>query len=79
MDAAIIELRHKFAEDLEDILQCPICYDWLTETVPMCAQGHHVCVKCLGHLRRCPLCQGDFNGSRSYLAESLVQKFNDLR
>ncbi|XP_014231462.1 uncharacterized protein LOC106655547 [Trichogramma pretiosum] len=79
MDAAINELRHKFAEDLEDILQCPICYDWLTETVPMCAQGHHVCVKCLGHLRRCPLCQGDFNGSRSYLAESLVQKFNDLK
>ncbi|XP_014204669.1 uncharacterized protein LOC106636689 [Copidosoma floridanum] len=72
-------LRDKFASDLEELLQCPVCCETLSTTVPTCVQGHHVCLKCQPQLSVCPYCKGDFNGTRNYLAESLLTKFEEIK
>ncbi|OXU26691.1 hypothetical protein TSAR_014553 [Trichomalopsis sarcophagae] len=72
-------LRHKFAEDLEEILQCKVCFDSLSIPIPLCLQGHHVCRSCQFQMPTCPFCKSDFKGTRNYLAETLIVKFDEIK
>ena len=69
----------QYAEDLEDILQCPVCFETLKGTVPLCEQGHHFCLSCQMQMPQCPFCKGDFLGTRNFLAENLLSKFDDIK
>ncbi|KAJ8681478.1 hypothetical protein QAD02_017265 [Eretmocerus hayati] len=79
MDSAIMTLRNKFAEDIEEILQCPVCCENLSGPVAMCTQGHHVCVKCQMQISECPYCKNPFNGTRNFLAETLATKLDEIK
>ncbi|XP_058791742.1 uncharacterized protein LOC131664557 [Phymastichus coffea] len=79
IDGPLIALRNKYAEDLEDILTCPVCFERLTKKIPVCTQGHHICEQCSPRMACCPVCKENFNGTRNFLAESLIIKFDEIK
>ncbi|XP_023714506.1 E3 ubiquitin-protein ligase sina [Cryptotermes secundus] len=69
-------LTADFAEQLKDILECPVCYELLRPPVLQCVNGHSVCVKCRAYLKGkpCPVCKGKMEASRNLVAEALCQR-----
>ncbi|XP_031784129.1 uncharacterized protein LOC100679077 [Nasonia vitripennis] len=81
MDDPLVTIRMQYVEDLEDILQCPVCWELPSGLIFTCMKGHHICEHCQTKdgLNVCPSCESNFNGSRNYLAESLSSKFDDIK
>ncbi|XP_046740290.1 E3 ubiquitin-protein ligase SIAH1B-like [Diprion similis] len=73
------EMRAKWCEDLEEILQCPVCFERPKSPVKQCERGHHICNVCKDLMSECPLCKCSFSGARSYLAEELSRKLDDIK
>ena len=65
--------------DLEDILQCPVCFERPKSPIYQCKDGHHICSICRMKLSMCPMCQGAYHGSRSFIAEHLALKLDDIK
>lgn len=38
-----------------------------------------MCIKCQPHMAFCPFCKSLFNGTRNYLAENLISKFDEIK
>lgn len=73
----IIQLQ--WCNDLEEILQCPVCFERPVKPIYQCNFGHHICSVCRGQITICPMCQKTYNGSRSYLAEDLTLKLDEIK
>ncbi|XP_033227267.1 E3 ubiquitin-protein ligase SIAH1A-like isoform X2 [Belonocnema kinseyi] len=73
------ELKDRWCADLEDILQCPVCFERPQRPIYQCRDGHHICSSCRMKLQVCPMCQGAYNGSRSFIAEHLALKLDDIK
>lgn len=57
----IIQLQ--WCNDLEEILQCPVCFERPVKPIYQCNFGHHICSVCRGQITICPMCQKTYNGS----------------
>ncbi|XP_058794254.1 uncharacterized protein LOC131665969 [Phymastichus coffea] len=79
----IIFCKKYYAEDFEEILECPVCLEIPNGEVSMCITGHHLCCKCKDLLlaigSNCPICEATFSTSRNFTVEKLCQKFEDIR
>lgn len=73
------ELKAQWCADLEEILQCPVCLERPQGTIFQCKGGHHICHTCKIQIVICPMCQGSYNGSRSFLAEHLSAKLDEIK
>ncbi|XP_015595229.1 E3 ubiquitin-protein ligase SIAH1B [Cephus cinctus] len=73
------EIRLKWCEDLEELLQCPVCYERPVGTIYQCIRGHHICNFCRTQMDDCPLCKSSFSLTRSFLAEALSSKLDDIK
>lgn len=79
------DCREKIADvlpDLDDLLQCPVCYEIPSGQIFQCNEGHHVCGSCKARLNLCPVCRSMFFGTRNYAMEELianVRKFQASR
>ncbi|XP_046608846.1 E3 ubiquitin-protein ligase sina-like [Neodiprion virginianus] len=73
------EMRAKWCEDLEELLQCPVCFERPESPVKQCERGHHICNVCKDLITECPLCKSRFSNARSYLAEELSIKLDDIK
>lgn len=73
----------QYAEDLEEILECPVCLEIPNGEVTMCINGHHLCGHCKNLLisfgNKCPTCEGSFSNCRNYAVEKLSEKFKDIK
>lgn len=65
--------------DLDDLLQCPVCYEIPTGQIFQCNEGHHVCGRCKARLDVCPVCRALFFGTRNYAMEELIANVRKLR
>ncbi|XP_053601850.1 uncharacterized protein LOC128670307 isoform X1 [Plodia interpunctella] len=65
--------------DLDDLLQCPVCYEIPTGQIFQCNEGHHVCGRCKARLDMCPVCRALFFGTRNYAMEELIANVRKLR
>lgn len=65
--------------DLDDLLQCPVCYEIPTGQIFQCNEGHHVCGRCKMRLDVCPVCRALFFGTRNYAMEELIANVTKLR
>ncbi|XP_048506739.1 uncharacterized protein LOC105684808 isoform X4 [Athalia rosae] len=72
-------LRDQWCIDLEDLLQCPICYERPKVPVLQCKRGHHICNVCKNQMAECPLCKSEFSTARNYLAEELSVKLDAIK
>ncbi|CAK1599777.1 unnamed protein product [Parnassius mnemosyne] len=74
-----VEVQPESLLNLEDLLQCPVCYEIPTGQIFQCNEGHHVCGRCKARLDVCPVCRALFFGTRNYAMEELIANFRKLR
>ncbi|XP_072936067.1 uncharacterized protein [Epargyreus clarus] len=74
-----VELKPESLLNLDDLLQCPVCYEIPTGQIFQCNEGHHVCGRCKVRLDVCPVCRALFFGTRNYAMEELIANFRKLR
>lgn len=61
-------------------MQCPVCMELPVGSVPLCEQGHHICMKCRVRLRECPLCKSPFlENGRYWLVEQLLANITQIK
>ncbi|VVD01425.1 unnamed protein product [Leptidea sinapis] len=74
-----VEVKPETLLNLDDLLQCPVCYEIPTGQIFQCNEGHHVCGRCKMRLDVCPVCRAFFFGTRNYAMEELIANFKKLR
>ncbi|GBP68119.1 E3 ubiquitin-protein ligase sina, partial [Eumeta japonica] len=74
-----IALQSEAMPDLDDLLQCPVCYEIPTGQILQCNEGHHVCGRCKARLDLCPVCRSLFFGTRNYALEELIANVRKLQ
>lgn len=73
------EVKGDALPDLDDLLQCPVCYEIPSGQIFQCNEGHHVCGRCKMRLHVCPVCRALFFGTRNYAMEELIANIRRLR
>ncbi|OWR52936.1 uncharacterized protein LOC116767291 [Danaus plexippus] len=73
------EVKPESLLNLDDLLQCPVCYEIPSGQIFQCNEGHHVCGRCKMRLDVCPVCRALFFGTRNYAMEELIANFRKLR
>ncbi|XP_050360027.1 uncharacterized protein LOC126779897 [Nymphalis io] len=73
------EIKAESLLNLDDLLQCPVCYEIPSGQIFQCNEGHHVCGRCKMRLDVCPVCRALFFGTRNYAMEELIANFRKLR
>ncbi|XP_037963899.2 E3 ubiquitin-protein ligase siah-1 [Plutella xylostella] len=73
------ELKSDTLPDLDDLLQCPVCYEIPAGQIFQCNEGHHVCGRCKVRLDQCPVCRALFFGTRNYAMEELIANVRKLQ
>ncbi|OWR52558.1 Tyrosine kinase receptor Cad96Ca [Danaus plexippus plexippus] len=48
------EVKPESLLNLDDLLQCPVCYEIPSGQIFQCNEGHHVCGRCKMRLDVCP-------------------------
>ncbi|KAJ8734761.1 hypothetical protein PYW08_014011 [Mythimna loreyi] len=74
-----VEVKPDALPDLDDLLQCPVCYEIPSGQIFQCNEGHHVCGRCKMRLDVCPVCRALFFGTRNYAMEELIANVRKLR
>ncbi|CAG9783040.1 unnamed protein product [Diatraea saccharalis] len=74
-----MEVKSEALPDLDDLLQCPVCYEIPSGQIFQCNEGHHVCGRCKMRLDMCPVCRALFFGTRNYAMEELIANVRKLR
>ncbi|XP_021913702.1 E3 ubiquitin-protein ligase sina-like [Zootermopsis nevadensis] len=59
-------------ESLQNVLECPVCLEYMVPPITMCASGHSVCQACKPRLHGCPTCRRPLLGIRNFALESLA-------
>ncbi|KAM3966871.1 uncharacterized protein ACR2FA_012402 [Aphomia sociella] len=77
--AGSAEIKPEALPDLDDLLQCPVCYEIPSGQIFQCNEGHHVCGRCKARLDMCPVCRALFFGTRNYAMEELIANVRKLR
>lgn len=75
----IVENKVDELPDLDNLLQCPVCYEIPTGHIFQCNEGHNVCGRCKVRLSVCPVCRALFFGTRNYAMEELIANVRKLR
>ncbi|CAH0600526.1 unnamed protein product [Chrysodeixis includens] len=73
------QVKPEALPDLDDLLQCPVCYEIPSGQIFQCNEGHHVCGRCKMRLDVCPVCRALFFGTRNYAMEELIANVRKLR
>ena len=66
------EFSSKRLKRIEEALECPVCFDIpKSAPVPVCPNGHVVCVKCVREV--CPTCRVRMEDGTSTLAVTVIE------
>lgn len=58
---------------LSSKFECPICLEFLTTPIYICANGHSLCSNCKRRVTNCALCQAHIGNSRNYVLEQISE------
>jgi len=62
-------------EDLESVVECPVCLDIPRDLpIPCCPAGHIICKTCRRRLLHCPTCRRQLSDNTSSLAAALIER-----
>jgi hypothetical protein len=51
-------------QDLVNLFECPVCFDYALPPILQCQSGHIVCSQCRQKLSSCPTCRGPLGKRR---------------
>ncbi|KAF7278238.1 hypothetical protein GWI33_008595 [Rhynchophorus ferrugineus] len=63
-------------ESQMNMLECPVCLEYLVPPILQCRTGHSICSSCKSELNQCPTCKSEFIDTRNFLVENLVASMN---
>ena len=61
-------------QSLLNHLECPVCLDYMTPPIILCANGHKLCEICRKEVTTCPNCRGNFVTTRNLALEDLARQ-----
>jgi len=61
-----------------DMLECPICLEFMLPPIFQCREGHTFCSDCKQHLNACPTCRGEIEDIRCRVLESIAESLDDM-
>ncbi|XP_074037204.1 uncharacterized protein [Leptinotarsa decemlineata] len=68
------ELSFKdFGISIRRHIECPICMEYLFGPIFSCKKGHGICRKCKAKINLCPSCKSEYEGSRCFQLEDLIE------
>jgi len=59
-------------QELAQLFECPVCYDYVLPPIMQCATGHLVCGTCRPKLQGCPTCRGQPQWIRNLAMEKVA-------
>ena len=59
---------------LDEVLECPVCMQYMVPPIKMCTNGHNICSKCKENVRCCPTCRAEFSGTRNVALEHIARR-----
>lgn len=63
--------KHNY--DIEKMMECPVCMEFMTPPIWQCVSGHPLCDICSKKVNTCPTCRVDMEKKvRNFLAESIL-------
>nr|CAD7392884.1 unnamed protein product [Timema cristinae] len=66
--------EEKLNQGLINILECPVCMEYMGPPINQCLRGHLVCSICRPQLRDCPTCRSHFADARNLAMEKVADK-----
>lgn len=69
-DALIRKAKKLFLQ----LLECPVCKEYMSPPIYQCATGHTVCNPCKTKLGKCSTCEDPIEKTRNYTLEELSKK-----
>ncbi|XP_045765041.1 uncharacterized protein LOC123867170 isoform X2 [Maniola jurtina] len=74
---ASVEVQAIAVQDLNrsllQLLECPVCLEWMEPPMSQCRRGHLVCVRCRARLSACPVCRTTFSSVRNRAMEGVAE------
>jgi len=77
-----VELREDATKSIEEVLQCPVCLDFLSAPIWSCLEGHSICGTCYDKLNassktnRCQVCRSKAGYvARNRCTEAIIYAF----
>lgn len=61
-------------KDILEILECPVCREYMVPPIAMCESGHSICTICRHKLNKCPTCTKNFSKARNFALEYIAGK-----
>ena len=59
-------------QDLVNLFECPVCFDYALPPILQCQSGHIVCSTCRQKLSSCPTCRGPLGNIRNLGMEKVA-------
>lgn len=59
-------------QDLVNLFECPVCFDYALPPILQCQSGHFVCSQCRQKLSSCPTCRGPLGNIRNLGMEKVA-------
>ncbi|UJR09745.1 hypothetical protein I4U23_013974 [Adineta vaga] len=59
-------------QDLVNLFECPVCFDYALPPILQCQSGHIVCSQCRQKLSSCPTCRGPLGNIRNLGMEKVA-------
>ncbi|CAH0773548.1 unnamed protein product [Bemisia tabaci] len=60
------------SQDLSNLFECPVCFDYVLPPILQCQSGHLVCSNCRPKLSCCPNCRGPLGNIRNLAMEKVA-------
>ena len=67
-----LDLGNVDSKKILNLLECPVCYDYITPPIKQCVKGHLVCSSCYQKLTNCPTCRGELSNERNLILEKIA-------
>ena len=64
------------SDKVQEILECPVCFEIPKAPIFNCETGHTVCGDCRSKVPNCPLCRRGFTSVRNFIAEKLAESLS---
>ncbi|CAM4944990.1 unnamed protein product [Rotaria socialis] len=60
-------------QDLVNLFECPVCFDYALPPILQCQSGHIVCSQCRQKLSSCPTCRGPLGNIRNLVHKNKLE------
>ena len=72
--ASTIQAQQNSFQDLLNLFECPVCFDYALPPIVQCQSGHIVCSNCRPKLNCCPSCRSPLGNIRNLSMEKLANQ-----